>query len=389
MYEAFRLAAFVVGVVQGAFLSVALLVKTTANRQATRTLAALVAVFTVLILGELVEVTGPWTGDPWITFVNINTELVIGPLLLLFVRYVFDPERPFRRGDALQFLPFLAGVAGWVGFYAYLGATSPRPSLDPYRGFVVVYVVVKAAFFYTYVILMFRTLRRELARARRFFAGRQAVEVGWLYHWLIGFTAIATLLYAHFFVNTAADVVPIDSDDFGSFVLAVMIYLVSLMVLLRPWVLSVRPRQGVGEARHAEDAARLEEHLERERPYLDPDLTLRELADALGLAENRLSAVINEGLGTSFYDLVNRSRLECFERLASDATLAERTVLELAYEAGFNSKASFYRVFRRVHDTTPSAFRKKKLEEMSAAASHSSQRDDSGSRIGHPAGVGH
>ena len=68
--------------------------------------------------------------------------------------------------------------------------------------------------------------------------------------------------------------------------------------------------------------------------------------------------MINEGLGTTFYDLVSRYRLAHFERLAGDEALRDRTVLDLAFESGFNSKASFYRVFRRVHDTTPSAYRK-------------------------------
>ena len=61
---------------------------------------------------------------------------------------------------------------------------------------------------------------------------------------------------------------------------------------------------------------------------------------------------------TSFYDLVARYRLNEFERLARDAGNRGRSVLELAYDAGFNSKASFYRLFRRVHGTTPTAFLK-------------------------------
>ena len=45
-----------------------------------------------------------------------------------------------------------------------------------------------------------------------------------------------------------------------------------------------------------------------------------------------------------------------FERLARNAENRDRSVLELAYDAGFNSKASFYRLFRRTHGTTPTAF---------------------------------
>jgi AraC-like DNA-binding protein len=71
----------------------------------------------------------------------------------------------------------------------------------------------------------------------------------------------------------------------------------------------------------------------------------------------RPRAVLNEGLSTTFYALLSRHRLAEFERLARDPALRKRTVLELALQAGFNSKASFYRVFRQAHGTTPSAYR--------------------------------
>jgi AraC-like DNA-binding protein len=119
----------------------------------------------------------------------------------------------------------------------------------------------------------------------------------------------------------------------------------------------VRPRQADLD-RYADDMRKLEQHLEQERSFLDPELTARRLAENLGVTENRLSAVLNDGMQTSFYDLVAGYRLAEFDRLARDADNRGRSVLELAYAAGFNSKASFYRLFRRSHGTTPTAFLK-------------------------------
>ena len=90
---------------------------------------------------------------------------------------------------------------------------------------------------------------------------------------------------------------------------------------------------------------------------LESELGLADLAAALGSTENRLSSVINEGLDTSFYGLLNHYRLAEFERLARDPASRDRSVLDLAFDAGFNSKASFYRAFREAHSTTPSAYR--------------------------------
>ena len=166
-----------------------------------------------------------------LTFVNINVELAIGPLLLLFVRYIFDPERAWKRSDSLQFLPFTVGVSAWLVLYAVLRSRSPPPDLGRFETFIPVYVALKAGFFYTYWTCTVLTLRREIARTH-LSAGRQGVEMGWLLRWLLGFGGLAALLYSLVFID--AYVVPVASDDYASFILAVMIYLVSLMVLVRP-----------------------------------------------------------------------------------------------------------------------------------------------------------
>ncbi len=98
--------------------------------------------------------------------------------------------------------------------------------------------------------------------------------------------------------------------------------------------------------------------LEADRPWLDPDLDLAQLAALMEWPENHLSRVINEDLGSNFYGLLARYRLAQFETLARDPDARDRSVLDLAMDAGFNSKASFYRAFRQRHGaTTPAAFR--------------------------------
>jgi AraC-like DNA-binding protein len=102
----------------------------------------------------------------------------------------------------------------------------------------------------------------------------------------------------------------------------------------------------------------LTERLEKDRPWQDPELDLSQLAADMKWSENRLSQVINEDLGSSFYAVLAHYRLAEFERLAQDLDSKERSVLDLAMDAGFNSKASFYRAFRhRYGATTPTAFR--------------------------------
>jgi AraC-type DNA-binding domain-containing proteins len=97
--------------------------------------------------------------------------------------------------------------------------------------------------------------------------------------------------------------------------------------------------------------------MEREKPYLDPNLSLPELARRSGIARNQLSQALNESLGKSYYDFVNGYRIIEFKRLAADQGRAEDKILSLALDAGFNSKPAFNMIFKKSCGLTPSEFR--------------------------------
>ena len=90
-------------------------------------------------------------------------------------------------------------------------------------------------------------------------------------------------------------------------------------------------------------------------------LTLQELADELNTNRTTLSAYINKELGTTFYDLINRVRLEYAESLLRDASL-KLTQDELAAKAGFNSLSTFLRAFRKKYEMSPNEYRARNVQ---------------------------
>jgi adenylate cyclase len=103
----------------------------------------------------------------------------------------------------------------------------------------------------------------------------------------------------------------------------------------------------------------LEQLMAGEKPYLDPDLTLRSLADMLDLPPNYLSQLLNEGFDQNFAEYINSYRLETFQASAADPANAHLTLLGLAYESGFNSKTVFNSFFKKTKGLTPRAWVKK------------------------------
>jgi AraC-like DNA-binding protein len=85
-------------------------------------------------------------------------------------------------------------------------------------------------------------------------------------------------------------------------------------------------------------------------------LTLSELATKLNTNTSVLSAVINTGFGKNFNDFVNEYRVETFKRKAAAPDSKHLTLLAIAFDCGFNSKATFNRAFKKVTDLSPKAF---------------------------------
>lgn len=100
-------------------------------------------------------------------------------------------------------------------------------------------------------------------------------------------------------------------------------------------------------------ASRLQRHMETARPYLQPELTLGELATQMRTNTSGLSRVINSGFGQNFNDYINEYRVREAERKLRDPQFRHYTLLAVALESGFNSKSTFNRVFKKLRGTTP------------------------------------
>ncbi|MEQ9302409.1 MAG: helix-turn-helix domain-containing protein [Marinoscillum sp.] len=95
-----------------------------------------------------------------------------------------------------------------------------------------------------------------------------------------------------------------------------------------------------------------------ERPYLNPALTLRILADQVDIHPNTLSWLINEHICKNFNEFINEYRIEHFKKLVVDPSNSHISLIGLAYESGFNSKTVFNTAFKKTVGMTPKAFQK-------------------------------
>jgi AraC-like DNA-binding protein len=120
------------------------------------------------------------------------------------------------------------------------------------------------------------------------------------------------------------------------------------------------PEPAIDSMRHADVEARLAQLMSGDSPlYLEPALTIGQVAKRSGYPEYLVSAVINRRLGGSFCDYVNRLRVEAVRARLADPD-EPRTILDLAYACGFTSKSTFNAAFKREVGDTPSHYRRQR-----------------------------
>ncbi|MBK7009839.1 MAG: AraC family transcriptional regulator [Saprospiraceae bacterium] len=95
---------------------------------------------------------------------------------------------------------------------------------------------------------------------------------------------------------------------------------------------------------------------EQDKIFLDPNLSLGDLALRLKTNTSVLSAAINQGFDKNFNDFVNQYRIDEFLRNIKDPQNSHLTLLAVALDSGFNSKSTFNRAFKKMMGTSPREF---------------------------------
>jgi AraC-like DNA-binding protein len=107
---------------------------------------------------------------------------------------------------------------------------------------------------------------------------------------------------------------------------------------------------------YTEWKSKIEQLFIEQKLYLEPELSLSDLATKLKTNTSVLSAAINQNFGKNFNDFVNEYRVEEVKRLLKDPTYAHLSLLGVALECGFNSKSTFNRAFKKFTGQSPKEF---------------------------------
>jgi AraC-like DNA-binding protein len=371
------------GVLQGGILCVLLLRKRD-NRLSNSILAALVLVLVVHLSLVAIDVRDLFVKVPHLSRLSWLIPHCYGPLLLLLTQSIVVKGFRLKWGHICYFLPFLVYLILLSPYYlsgleekiAYLSdpAVVNRADFGIYNHLTNYFHIG----FTSASLIIFYHNRKALPDL---FSDPGRAGLRWLETFLWAIWSIMVLSW-FCFISRRYEWPWFSSLYPNNFLLAVlMVYWLSYRLLLNPFrwdkVMEASENPLASEVSAAEEIvpekyqktaipaknvdtikSRLLEWMETAKPYLEPALTIDDLAAQLHIKRHHLSQVINQEFSQNFFEFINGYRIAAFKEISVKPENRHMSIIGLAYDCGFNSKATFNQVFKKQEGITPSAFLK-------------------------------
>jgi len=316
---------------------------------------------------------------PNLDMLRALNSLLIAPFLYAYVKSVVYSDFKLRPIHFLHCLPFLIACLIFVPNYFMVDDAAKQAfnnSINsmPEQIFILYLVYTQVGI---YILSMFKILHRQ----RKVIIENYSDEHHLTIRWLTQFLSLFSLIYI--FALTRTLYTFSEYEQIETIVTLVMMLSIFTNICWILWQALNHPQLFVGinskievlsDESNIEDKtqnpvddsqvtsenliATLENYMRVNKPFLDPSLSINSLAKQIEIPSNELSMLINRKIGQHFFDFVNAHRIDFAADMLSDKNNQKKTVMEILYDAGFNSKSSFNTAFKKHKLVTPSQYRK-------------------------------
>ncbi|MCK8519959.1 AraC family transcriptional regulator [Aquimarina sp. D1M17] len=307
----------------------------------------------------------------------IALSLAVGPLLYFYVKSITTPNFKFRKKDFFHFVPVLVFVIYKISIFIY---DAQQPGFDQTQnGYLKInldekYIQPLVGIIENIQMLLYLAFTLQIfyaykKRIQEFFSNTYALELNWMRNFLFIYSFL--FLYSIFESTIGNLIIDLHWTQrwwYQFFSALAIIYIgikgyftnTNTLNNLDFNITSKKTTQSNSEketnATLADSKTKIEHYIQEHRPFLDPDLNLTQLAKMLKMSVPELSETINSGFNKNFNDFINEYRVHEVQKMLREGKQKKLSLLGIAYECGFNSKATFNRVFKKFTNTSPSQY---------------------------------
>ncbi|WP_316635959.1 helix-turn-helix transcriptional regulator [uncultured Flavobacterium sp.] len=303
-----------------------------------------------------------------ITYVFENgSRFILAPLIYVYIKSLLPPpNKAFIKNHLFHFIPFIVYFVFYIlpviiltkiikkDFYPYLNFIDENFNQGLWQD------LFSLFYFYLSLRLFFRVKKGMTANYSNF----KEKDFLWIKKFIYSFLIVIILDLTLVFLSIFGKY---NGNELGFitmiFTVISMIYLgyyglTQSSIFLPDFLTNEKPaNRQINPEELTVLKRKVTQALEEEKLYLSPDLTLRTLANSIELSERKLSSLINDEMNTTFYDLINNFRVQEAKKRLKSSDYNKYTVVAIGDSCGFNSKSSFYRIFKSETSLTPTQFK--------------------------------
>jgi AraC-like DNA-binding protein len=318
-----------------------------------------------------------WLMENWPVFYSLAhyLPLLYGPFLFLFVQGIFHDNKDGAK-TFIHFIPFisfwlLVTVAETVNVPSFVEMILYNPQLRA------TLLMVSLGWYHWKA---FAVWQEDISKTEKQNREINSIRNAWIHQFIrISFIVCMVIVIALYllYMNYPSG----HGYRYGFVALTLFIYWITWSALKQPGLFlvvggaaSVHPQQlpvlfvhrrikkyarsTLDQKEKQRIASALQLCMDHDKLYLDPSITIDQLAGKIECTRHILSQVMNEYIGKSFYDYINHYRVEEAKTLLLSSEKKHFKIASIAYDAGFNSLSTFNDVFRKTTGCTPSQFTK-------------------------------
>ncbi len=313
-----------------------------------------------------------------INYYLVNMGMLMAPLIYFYVKSVLQPN--FRLGRQ-HFWHFLPWVLFFVAKMVILSYDANQPGFaDNQNGELVInfqwkyldpiVTVFSTAQMLLYLAFSFQLYYRYKNEIQQFFSNLTKKELSWIFTVLLVYSFLFVYGLVQVFINDLIFEMSWTQKWWIEFLSAVTLLYLGVkgyftdFNFLKDFKLeqsntsSAKEDSMENERNISEKKRVLQKLFSEEEVFLDPELNLAQLSERLDWNRAEVSEIINSGFGKNFNDFVNSYRINQFKKRLQQGDNKQLSLVGLAFDCGFNSKATFNRVFKKEVKLTPTEYLK-------------------------------
>ncbi|MFZ0455771.1 MAG: helix-turn-helix domain-containing protein [Ignavibacteriaceae bacterium] len=290
-----------------------------------------------------------------------------GPGVYFYTRSLVNIDFKFKKKDFVHLIPFAAHFIYLLfAFHLYNAETKRHLILDQAVFSPIAVQIITGLIhliIFSYLIASLLVILKYRSNIKNSFSSIKEINLSWMIFVLAGFSikwSADVWMYFNGISGLSQEIPLIVSRLLLFLFINIVIYKGLKQPEIFSGIIEAKPvkRPFLSKSLEEKYLQKLSSFMEEKKPFLNPDVTLMDIAEQVKIPYRSLSEVINNSLNKNFYDFINNYRINESKKLLIEKSNRFKTILEVLYEVGYNSKSSFNNAFKKDTGMTPTEFKR-------------------------------